>query len=66
MTIDYKNMQVGDRVRMPELNAWAGANQDLYYEVLAYCQSLEPAPQFEIETVRPTKETMELWLARTR
>jgi hypothetical protein len=64
---DYKNMAVGARVPMPELvNAWQGANQDLYNEIQAYCRTCTPQPQFEVETKRISKDRSEFYLKRTR
>lgn len=74
MTIDYIAMQVGDRTPMPVKDAWEGENQALYQEVQAYCQTLDPAPQYEVETIRkviprpgqmPEKQ-VEFWLHRIR
>lgn len=65
MTPDYKAMQVGDRVAMPAIGTWEGANQQLYYEIQSYCEVLDPAPQFEVETVRAPGK-LEFWLHRIR
>jgi hypothetical protein len=64
MKPDYQSMQVGDRLPMPILGTWEGANQQLYYEIQDYCRTADPAPQFEVETVRTPK--VEFWLKRTR
>lgn len=66
MTIDYAAMQVGDRVPMPVPNNWEGANQSLYYEIQAYCRTVDPAPQFQIDTVRALGKPVEYWLERIR
>ncbi len=66
MTPDYKTMKVGERKPMPALNEWTGANQQLYYEIQAYCRATTPRPQFEVETERPSRTRVEFHLKRTR
>lgn len=66
MTIDYRSMKVGDRAPMPVPNAWEGTNQNLYQEIQAYCQTIVPAPQFQVETISPRGEPRQFWLNRTR
>jgi hypothetical protein len=63
---DYRGMKVGDRLPMPVLNTWEGENQSLYYEIQAHCRTLDPAPQFQIETVRTMGKPIEYWLERIR
>lgn len=66
MEIDYRAMAVGDRAAMPVPGTWEGANQALYHEVQAYCQGADPAPQFEVESVRESGKPITFWLKRTR
>lgn len=63
---DYKSMHVGDRVKMPRDVSWAGENQDLFWEIQAYCATAEGRPQFEVETVRPPGKDVQYWLKRIR
>lgn len=63
---DYKDMQVGDKVRMPVLATWEGQNQLLFREIQDYCAPLDPRPQFQVETLRPPGKPVEYWLERTR
>lgn len=63
---DYRTMQVGDSAKMPRNRSWAGENQELFWEVQAYCSAAEGRPQFEVETVQAPGKDVEYWLKRTR
>ena len=63
---DYKTMKVGERKPMPALSDWSSENQRLYYEIQDYCLTLDPHPQFEVQTKRISREKVEFWLHRTR
>lgn len=49
---NYKDLELGQSVKIPTDNKWEGANRDLYNEIQDYVASEGAGKQFEIVRIR--------------